>query len=95
MGPHYNGIGLCGQDRIELPLQEVKKGEKMKEKGAICGGVMSWSDMKKGMKKYGAYFGMMSFVMPDKQYKRYFAYRKQGKEKEARRLFDKYAISQI
>ena len=52
--------------------------------GAICGGVMSQTQMKKGMKKYGAYFGMMSFVMPDKQYNKYISYKKQGKDKEAK-----------
>jgi len=62
---------------------------------SICGGVMSQTQMKKGMKKYGAYFGMMSFVMPDKWYKKWVAYKKQKKEKEAKKLFDKYAMSMI
>jgi len=62
---------------------------------SICGGVMSETQMMKGMKKYGAYFGMMSFVMPDKWYDKWIAYKKQKKEKEAKKLFDKYAISQI
>jgi len=62
---------------------------------AICGGVMSFSMMKKGMRKFGAYFGMMSFVMADNQYKRFIAYKKQGREKQAKKLFDRYAISQI
>ena len=63
--------------------------------GAICGGVMSFSMMNKGMKKYGAYFGMMSFVMADKHYKRWIKYKKQGKKKEANKIFDRYALSQI
>ena len=62
---------------------------------AICGGVMSFSMMIKGMNKFGAYFGMMSFVMTDKQYKRFITYKKQGKEKQAQKIFDRYAISQI
>ena len=62
---------------------------------AICGGVMSWSMMKRGMKKYGAYFGMMSFVMADKHYKKFIEYKNKGKEKQAKKLFDRYAISQI
>jgi hypothetical protein len=63
--------------------------------GAICGGVMSNSQMKRGMKKYGAYFGMMSFVMADKHYKKFIALKKQNKDKEATKIFDRYAISQI
>ena len=62
---------------------------------SICGGIMSMSMMKKGIKKYGAYFGMMSFLMPDKQYTRWVKYKKQNKDKEAKKLFDKYAMSQI
>jgi hypothetical protein len=62
---------------------------------AICGGVMSNSQLMKGMKKYGAYFGMMSFVMADKHYARFIKYKKAGKEKEAKKIFDRYAISQI
>ena len=61
---------------------------------AICGGVISQSQLYKGMKK-NVYFGMMAFVMPDKQYKQYFALKKQGKDKEASKLFKKYAIGQI
>lgn len=63
--------------------------------GAICGGVMSESMMKKGMRKYGAYYGMMTFVMRDTQYKRWVKYKKAGKEKEAKKVFDRYAISSI
>ena len=62
---------------------------------AICGGVISKSELFKGMKKYGAWFGMMSFVMPDKQYSCFVKLKKAGKEKEAQKLFSKYAISQI
>lgn len=62
---------------------------------SICGGVMSETQMMKGMKKYGAYFGMMSFVMPDKWYKEWATYRKKKDFKKAKKLFDKYAISQI
>ena len=63
--------------------------------GGICGGVMSESQMKKGMKEFGAYYGMMSFVLKDKHYKKYVAYKKEGNDKEARKIFDKYAISMI
>ena len=62
---------------------------------AICGGIMSNSMMMKGMKKYGAYFGMMSFTLPDVQYKKWIKYKQQNKDKKAKKIFDKYAISQI
>lgn len=62
---------------------------------AICGGVMSDSMMMRGIKKYGAYFGMMSFVMPDKHYKCWLAHKKNGDEKKAKEIFDKYAFSVI
>ena len=61
---------------------------------AICGGIISQSQLRKGMKK-DVYFGMMAMVMPDKQCKQYFALTKQGKDKEATKIFDKYAVSQI
>ena len=35
--------------------------------GAICGGVISMTKMRRDMKKYGAYANMMSFVMPDNE----------------------------
>ena len=63
--------------------------------GAICGGVMSETMMSRGMEKHGAYFGMMSYIMPDKQYKKYIAFVKLNKDKEARKLWDKFAYSQI
>lgn len=62
--------------------------------GAICGGVISQSQLKIGMKK-DVYFGMMAFVMPDKQFKKYVVFKKQRKDKDASKLFDKYAVSQI
>jgi len=62
--------------------------------GAICGGIISSSTLKKAMKK-DVYACMMAFVMPDKQYNKFIGYKKQGKEKEAKKLFDRYAISQI
>jgi hypothetical protein len=62
---------------------------------AICGGVMSFSQAKRLMKKEGPWAGLMSMLMPDKQYKEWVTLNKQGKKKEAKALFDKYAISQI
>ena len=47
------------------------------------------------MKKFGVYFGMMSFVMTDKQYRRWLKYKREGKEKLAKKVFDRWAVSQI
>jgi hypothetical protein len=60
---------------------------------AICGGVLSVSMMKTGMKKHGAYYGMMSYTLPDKQYKKWCEFEKQGKKKEADKIFERYACS--
>lgn len=62
--------------------------------GAICGGVISISMLKKAMKQ-DAWASAMAFVLPDKQYNKFIEYKKQGKEKEAKKIFDRYAISQI
>jgi len=68
-----------------------------KEGGAICGGVMSESQMMEGIEKHGAYFGMMSFVLPDKHYNRYIklANGNLKEQAEAKKIFKKYARSQI
>jgi TnpA family transposase len=62
---------------------------------SICGGVMSFSMNKRGMKKYGVWWGLMAYLLPDKQYARYIKYKKSGNDKMAKRVFDRYAISQI
>ena len=61
---------------------------------AICGGVISLSQHLKNMKK-DIWADAMAFVMPDKQYIKFIAFKKQNKEKEAQKIFDRYAISQI
>lgn len=61
---------------------------------AICGGVISFSQHMKNMKK-DIWADTMSFVMADKHYKKFIALKKQNKDKEANRIFDRYAISQI
>ncbi len=63
--------------------------------GSICGGVISQSMQTKDMKKYGVWVNAMSYVLPDKQYKKYIAFMKAKKNKEAEKVFDKFAISQI
>ncbi len=62
--------------------------------GSICGGVISLSQHKKNMRK-NIWADMMAFIMPDKQYTRFIKLKQQGKEKEAQKVFDRYAISQI
>ena len=47
------------------------------------------------MKKYGVWADAMAYVMPDKQYKKYIGYMKKDKKKEAKKLFEMFAISQI
>ena len=63
--------------------------------GAVCGGVISLSRQIKAMKKYGIFINAMSFVMDDKHYKKYCDLKAKNKHKEAKKLFDKYARSQI
>jgi hypothetical protein len=62
---------------------------------SLCGGVISESILKKDMKKYGVWADMMAWVMPDKQYDKYIALEKQGKDKQATKIFKKFARSQI
>ena len=68
------------------------KMKKIQQGGSICGGVMSESMMLKGMKKYGVYFGMMSYIMPDNMFKKYLA---EKDYKKRTQLFEKYARSII
>ena len=84
---------ICKDCFMEFKYSQYKGEEIMG--GAICGGVMSFSQSKRLMKKEGIWAGMMSFLMPDKQYNKWLTYKKQKKEKQAQALFDKYAISQI
>ena len=62
--------------------------------GAICGGVISFSMHKANMKK-DIWADAMAFIMPDRQYNKFIILKKQNKEKEARKIFERYAISQI
>lgn len=63
--------------------------------GSLCGGVISQSEHDRNFEKYGPWADTMSYIMPDKHFKRYEALKKAGKDKEATKLFEKYAISQI
>ena len=61
---------------------------------SICGGVISESENRKAMEK-DIWANAMGYVMPDKQYEKYVAFLKAGKNKEATKVFEKYARSQI
>ena len=62
---------------------------------SLCGGVVSQSQSKKNIKKYGAFADAMAYVMPDEQYEHYVALHKLGETKKATKLFEKYARSSI
>lgn len=58
--------------------------------GAICGGVISDSLFNTDPMAY-----MMCYTMPDDKFYEYKKLRESGKEKEATKLFEKYAYSAI
>ena len=62
---------------------------------SICGGVISQTMERKAMKKYGIWATAMSYVLPDEQYKKYIALIKARKDKEANKMFERYAHSAI
>ena len=62
---------------------------------AICGGVISQSQLNKDMKKYGVWADMMSYVMPDKWYALYVKYLKAKEDKKAKKIFERHAYSMI
>ena len=68
----------------------MEKEIKEKSGGAICGGVISESKFKSNPWAF-----MMAYTMPDIKFNQYVVYKKLGKEKEAQKLFDKYAYSHI
>ena len=63
--------------------------------GFLCGGVISQSQHDKNVAEYGVWADTMSWVMPDEQFKQYEALIVAGNNKEAEKLFEKYAVSQI
>ena len=58
--------------------------------GSICGGVVSESLFNSNPWAY-----MMGYSLPDKQFKKYVAYKKAGKDKEATKIFERYAHDHI
>lgn len=58
--------------------------------GAMCGGVISQSLFDSDPWAY-----MMAYSLPDLQFEKYKALKNAGKDKEATKLFEKYAISHI
>ena len=63
--------------------------------GSICGGIISESDFKKHFENKTLEQVMMAWVLPDKWYKRYWELKDKGKDREARKIFEKYAWSII
>lgn len=64
--------------------------------GALCGGGVISDSMHTAMiKKDGVWAGIMCYRLSDNQYAKYMAYRKQGKMKEAEKIFDKYAYDPL
>lgn len=63
--------------------------------GAICGGVISSSQHNKNVEEFGVWADTMSWVMEDEWFEKYVAAEKAKDEKTAKKLFKKYAISQI
>ena len=73
----------------------VVKKKSNKFGGFLCGGVISETSHQKNIKRYGVWADTMSYIMPDKQYKKYIKYHKLGREKEVNELLRRFAISQI
>ena len=53
---------------------------------AICGGIVKESEFEKNPEAY-----MMCFILPDKWYEKYVELLKEGKRKEASKIFRKHA----
>jgi len=63
--------------------------------GAICGGIISESMWNKALDEGNEISLLMCFILPDKQFKKYWELKKKGKNKEAERVFKKYSWSVI
>ena len=62
----------------------------------ICGGVIKESEFKEKLKsKDGIYGIMLYWVLPDDKYVEWERLCKEGRRKEAKQIFDKYAKSII
>jgi len=66
-----------------------------KSGGAICGGIIKESVWDKAVKEGNFYGLMMCFIMPDDKYELYWKLKEEGKDKEATKIFKKYAWSVI
>jgi hypothetical protein len=58
--------------------------------GAMCGGVINETMFNSNPMAY-----MMSYIMPDKEFKEYVKLKNEGEDKSAKELFDKTAWSAI
>lgn len=73
----------------------MKKSKQEISGGAMCGGLISASMNRENMKKYGIWADVMAFVLPDVQYEEYLVLKRAGKNKEAKKIIDRFAVSQI
>ena len=55
--------------------------------GFLCGGVISETSHQKNIKRYGVWADTMSYIMPDKQYKKYIKYARRQKKNKSHTLF--------
>ena len=63
---------------------------------AMCGGVISESQLKKDQEKYGVWANAMAYIMPDDKFSEYQKLKNENWDsKEAKKLFDEYAWSII
>ena len=61
----------------------------------MCGGVISQTMDRKLTRKHGVYATMMCYILPDDKYKEYVKLKKSKNDKEASKIFNKYAHSII
>ena len=81
---------LWSKENILRLLEMIKREEiKTKSGSSLCGGVISQSMEREG------WFGMVAFVLPDRHYGKYIHYKICGKNKEAEKIFDKYAYDPL
>ena len=63
--------------------------------GAICGGIIKESEFNRRVMDNTVEEIMMAFVMPDKKLDKYWELKDKKKDKEATKLFKKFAYSII
>ena len=61
--------------------------------GSICGGIITESEFQKRLKDNEVEGVIMAFILPDDKYKTYWKLKDNGKDREATKIFDKFARS--